>query len=78
MEYSLSRWAAGQKRPTRKTGWRSDGATTVPVALGAPAGSGGNGALTDGPIAKGGASYIYQVCVAGDWDSCSDPAAISF
>ena len=50
----------------------------VAVALGEPAGPAGSGSYTDGPIAKGGASYTYEVCAAGDLSNCSDPAAVDF
>ena len=58
--------------------WRDDGTATVPVVPGAPAGAGGSGMFTDGPIAKGSAAYNYLVCVAGNLDNCSDPASVSF
>ena len=58
--------------------WRDDGSGKVAVVLGEPAGPAGSGSYTDGPIAKGGASYTYEVCAAGDFSNCSDPAAVNF
>ncbi len=58
--------------------WRDDGAGAALVALGIPAGTAGSGTYTDGPIAKGGATYTYQVCVAGDPANCSDAVVVSF
>jgi murein DD-endopeptidase MepM/ murein hydrolase activator NlpD len=57
--------------------WRDNGAGAVAVVLGA-VGAGGSGAYTDGPIAKGSASYSYQVCVAGDPGVCSDAVGVVF
>jgi hypothetical protein len=58
--------------------WRDDGAGASPVALGFPAGIAGSGTYTDGPIAKGGAIYIYRVCVAGNSTNCSDTVVVNF
>jgi murein DD-endopeptidase MepM/ murein hydrolase activator NlpD len=54
--------------------WRD----AVAVALGVPAGAAGSGAYTDSRIAKGGATYSYQVCVSGDPANCSDPVVVVF
>ncbi len=58
--------------------WRDDGSGKVAVVLGEPTGPAGSGSYTDGPIAKGGARYTYEVCAAGDFSNCSDPAAVDF
>ena len=47
--------------------------------VGSPAaGPSGGGVFTDGPIAKGGAQYVYQVCVAADAANCSSTITVNF
>ena len=57
--------------------FRDDGSGAILV--GSPAaGAGGSGVFTDGPIAKGGAQYTYQVCVSGEPANCSSPVTVNF
>ncbi len=57
--------------------FRDDGSGALRV--GSPAaGASPGGVFTDGPIAKGRAQYVYQVCVAGDAGNCSSTITVTF
>ena len=58
--------------------WRSDNGGSAQLVITVPAGASGSGGYEDGPIAKGAATYTYQVCVEGDAGTCSNIATAVF
>ncbi len=58
--------------------WRSDNGGSAQLIATVPAGVSGSGSHEDGPIAKGSATYDYQVCVEGDAGICSNVASVVF
>jgi len=54
--------------------WRSDNGASAQLVITVP----GSGGYEDGPIAKGAATYDYQVCVEGNASICSNIATAVF